>query len=84
MVEGIYTDEEILVVHAIGHPPCEKRRRARYVRPLSFCTSDDGREIDGHFDFLGRGATTLMEDVSLASQSFDTCKYDSRQLGQTG
>ncbi|KAH7105408.1 epsilon DNA polymerase [Auriculariales sp. MPI-PUGE-AT-0066] len=50
MVEGVYNENEILEVHAIGHPPCERRKRAR--------------DIDGHFDFLGKGASTLLDDIT--------------------
>lgn len=53
LVEGDYTEEANLVVIAIGHPPCENREAAR--------------SIYGHIDFLGKGATTLAEDVSLPS-----------------
>lgn len=51
LVEGDYTDEATLAVIAIGHPPCESR--------------DEARSIYGHIDFLGKGATTLAEDVGL-------------------
>lgn len=49
-MEGEYTEDGTLLVIAIGHPPCENREAAR--------------SIFGHIDFLGRGATTLLEDVS--------------------
>ena len=49
-MEGDYTEEATLLVIAIGHPPCENREAAR--------------SIFGHVDFLGKGATTLLEDVS--------------------
>ncbi|KDQ20670.1 hypothetical protein BOTBODRAFT_26684 [Botryobasidium botryosum FD-172 SS1] len=48
LIEGDYTDEDILSVIAIGHPPPERRVIAR--------------SIHGHIDFLGKGATTIMED----------------------
>lgn len=32
LVEGDYTDEEKLTVIALGHPPCERRDVALYVR----------------------------------------------------
>ena len=51
LVEGDYTEDATLLVIAIGHPPCESREAAR--------------SIFGHIDFLGRGATTLLEDVSV-------------------
>ncbi|KAH9951642.1 epsilon DNA polymerase [Amylocystis lapponica] len=54
LIEGDYTDEATFVVIAIGHPPCEKREMAR--------------SIYGHVDFLGKGATTLLEDVQLAAR----------------
>ena len=49
LIEGDYTDDATLQVIAIGHPPCESREAAR--------------SIYGHIDFLGKGATTLAEDV---------------------
>ncbi|KAG9096705.1 hypothetical protein FRC06_008417 [Ceratobasidium sp. 370] len=49
LCEGIYTDEETLSVEAIGHPPSEKR--------------EVSRSIFGHIDFLGKGATTLVEEA---------------------
>ena len=49
LVEGDYTEDATLLVIAIGHPPCESREAAR--------------SIFGHIDFLGKGATTLLEDV---------------------
>ncbi|EIN10433.1 DNA polymerase epsilon subunit B [Punctularia strigosozonata HHB-11173 SS5] len=52
LVEGDYTDDATLIVIAIGHPPCESRETAR--------------SIFGHIDFLGKGATTLLEDAQYA------------------
>ncbi|EJF61186.1 epsilon DNA polymerase [Dichomitus squalens LYAD-421 SS1] len=54
LVEGDYTEDATLLVIAIGHPPCESREAAR--------------SIYGHIDFLGRGATTLLEDKQFASR----------------
>ncbi|KEP55739.1 DNA polymerase epsilon subunit B [Rhizoctonia solani 123E] len=54
LCEGIYTDEETLSVEAIGHPPSEKREVAR--------------SIFGHVDFLGKGATTLVEETKLETR----------------
>ncbi|KAI0702873.1 epsilon DNA polymerase [Cytidiella melzeri] len=54
LIEGDYTEDATLVVIAIGHPPCESREAAR--------------SIYGHIDFLGKGATTLAEDVQLADR----------------
>ncbi|PCH41097.1 DNA polymerase epsilon subunit B [Wolfiporia cocos MD-104 SS10] len=54
LVEGDYTEDATLVVIAIGHPPCESREAAR--------------SIFGHIDFLGKGATTLLEDTQLAAR----------------
>ncbi|KAG8742576.1 DNA-directed DNA polymerase epsilon, subunit B [Ceratobasidium sp. 414] len=51
LCEGIYTDEETLSVEAIGHPPSEKR--------------EVSRSIFGHIDFLGKGATTLVEEAKF-------------------
>ncbi|KAG8960600.1 DNA-directed DNA polymerase epsilon, subunit B [Tulasnella sp. 419] len=48
LVEGDYTEEEILQVIAMGHPPSERREVAR--------------SIYGHIDFLGKGVTTVAED----------------------
>ena len=48
-MEGDYTEDATLVVIAIGHPTCESREAAK--------------SIYGHIDFLGKGATTLVEDV---------------------
>ncbi|KAF8324081.1 hypothetical protein DL93DRAFT_95420 [Clavulina sp. PMI_390] len=48
LVEGDYTDEETLNVIVIGHPPCERRSSAK--------------SVFGHIDFLGKGATTLLEE----------------------
>lgn len=50
MIEGIYTENGTFLVSALGHPPSETRAMAR--------------SIYGHMDFLGKGATTLAEDVS--------------------
>ncbi|GJJ07402.1 hypothetical protein Clacol_001604 [Clathrus columnatus] len=49
LIEGIYNDEEIISVNAIGHPPCERRVQTR--------------SLYGHVDFLGRGVTSVLEDV---------------------
>ncbi|KAI0081719.1 epsilon DNA polymerase [Panus rudis PR-1116 ss-1] len=54
LVEGDYTEDATLIVIAIGHPPCESR--------------DAARSIYGHIDFLGQGATTLLEDAQLANR----------------
>ncbi|THH32936.1 hypothetical protein EUX98_g1271 [Antrodiella citrinella] len=54
LVEGDYTEDETLVVIAIGHPPCESR--------------DSARQVFGHIDFLGVGTATLQEDAQLASR----------------
>ncbi|KAF9534221.1 epsilon DNA polymerase [Crepidotus variabilis] len=48
LVEGEYTQEATLEIVAIGQPPCESRSIAR--------------SIYGHIDFLGKGATSLLED----------------------
>ncbi|KAI0051026.1 DNA polymerase epsilon subunit B [Auriscalpium vulgare] len=48
MVEGDYTENSTFLVIAVGHPPCESRETAR--------------SIFGHIDFLGKGATTPIED----------------------
>ncbi|KAH9938205.1 DNA polymerase epsilon subunit B [Fomitopsis serialis] len=48
LVEGDYTEDATLSVIAVGHPPCESRESAR--------------SIYGHIDFLGKGATTLLEE----------------------
>ncbi|KAL7417965.1 putative epsilon DNA polymerase [Mrakia frigida] len=48
LVEGEYTDEEIMKVIEMGHPPSEKRAVAR--------------SIYGHVDFLGVGATSLKDE----------------------
>ena len=66
LVEGTYTDEEIFLVHAIGHPPCEKRAQTRQVLLpciLDLLSDKSARAIYGHIDFLGKGATTVLEDV---------------------
>ncbi|KAF8528943.1 epsilon DNA polymerase [Hysterangium stoloniferum] len=31
LVEGTYTDDEVVIVNAIGHPPCERRAETRYM-----------------------------------------------------
>ena len=31
LVEGDYTEEETMIVIAIGHPPCESRESAKWV-----------------------------------------------------
>ncbi|KAF8974466.1 DNA polymerase epsilon, subunit B [Flammula alnicola] len=49
LVEGEYTEEATLEIIAIGQPPCESRETAR--------------SIYGHIDFLGKGATSLLEDA---------------------
>ncbi|RDX55559.1 epsilon DNA polymerase [Lentinus brumalis] len=54
LVEGDYTEEATLLVIAIGHPPCENREAAR--------------SLFGHVDFLGKGATTLLEDKQFANR----------------
>ncbi|KAI0832362.1 epsilon DNA polymerase [Trametes gibbosa] len=54
LVEGDYTEDGTLLVIAIGHPPCESRETAR--------------SIFGHVDFLGKGATTLLEDKQSAAR----------------
>ncbi|PIL37097.1 hypothetical protein GSI_00789 [Ganoderma sinense ZZ0214-1] len=54
LVEGEYTEDATLLVIAIGHPPCESREAAR--------------SIFGHIDFLGRGATTLLEDKQFGGR----------------
>ncbi|KAJ7283546.1 DNA polymerase alpha/epsilon subunit B-domain-containing protein [Mycena rebaudengoi] len=51
LVEGEYTEEGSLEIIAIGQPPCETRETAR--------------SIYGHIDFLGKGATSLLEDSQL-------------------
>ncbi|KAL7282368.1 hypothetical protein ACG7TL_003838 [Trametes sanguinea] len=54
LVEGDYTEDATLLVIAIGHPPCESREAAR--------------SIFGHIDFLGKGATTLLEDKQFSAR----------------
>ncbi|KAH9039302.1 DNA polymerase epsilon subunit B [Lactarius pseudohatsudake] len=54
LVEGDYTDNATLSVIAIGHPPCESRETAR--------------SVFGHIDFLGKGATTPLEDTQYAAR----------------
>ncbi|KDR83646.1 hypothetical protein GALMADRAFT_235957 [Galerina marginata CBS 339.88] len=51
LVEGEYTEEATLEIIAIGQPPCESRETAR--------------SIYGHIDFLGKGATSLLEDAQF-------------------
>lgn len=73
LIEGDYTEDETLVVIAIGHPPCETREIAR--------------SIYGHIDFLGQGATTPAEDVShLRSASMEQLltPYAERNYGSYG
>ncbi|EAU84870.2 epsilon DNA polymerase [Coprinopsis cinerea okayama7 len=52
LVEGEYTEEGTLEIIAIGQPPCEPR--------------ETSRSIYGHIDFLGKGATSLLEDRQYA------------------
>ncbi|KAI0270066.1 DNA polymerase epsilon subunit B [Russula aff. rugulosa BPL654] len=52
LVEGDYTENATFSVIAVGHPPCESRETAR--------------SIFGHIDFLGKGATTPLEDTQYA------------------
>jgi DNA polymerase epsilon subunit 2 len=52
LVEGTYTEEATLEIIAIGQPPCEPREVTR--------------SIYGHIDFLGKGATSLLEDSQYA------------------
>ncbi|KAG9044272.1 DNA-directed DNA polymerase epsilon, subunit B [Tulasnella sp. UAMH 9824] len=54
LVEGDYTEEDILQVIAMGHPPSERREVAR--------------SIYGHIDFLGKCATTIVEDEKFQKQ----------------
>ncbi|KAI0251432.1 epsilon DNA polymerase [Lactifluus subvellereus] len=54
LVEGDYTENATFSVIAIGHPPCESRETAR--------------SIFGHVDFLGKGATTPLEDTQYAAR----------------
>ena len=56
LVEGEYTEEATLEIIAIGQPPCEPREIAR--------------SIYGHIDFLGKGSTSLLEDVRRISSLF--------------
>ncbi|KAF9485264.1 DNA polymerase epsilon, subunit B [Pholiota conissans] len=51
LIEGEYTEEATLEIIAIGQPPCESREITR--------------SIYGHIDFLGKGATSLLEDAQL-------------------
>jgi DNA polymerase epsilon subunit 2 len=75
LVEGEYTEEATLEIIAIGQPPCEPRLTARCVFLLLNNGKDFkcvSRSIYGHIDFLGKGATSLLEDVSiLFSVSFE-------------
>lgn len=69
LVEGEYTEEATLEIIAIGQPPCESRHTARCVSSLlnngeNFKLNMIARSIYGHIDFLGKGATSLLEDVS--------------------
>lgn len=54
LVEGEYTEEATLEIIAIGQPPCEPRLTAR--------------SIYGHIDFLGKGATSLLEDAQFQAR----------------
>ncbi|RDB22824.1 DNA polymerase epsilon subunit B [Hypsizygus marmoreus] len=54
LVEGEYTEEAKLEIVAIGQPPCESR--------------DTSRSIYGHIDFLGKGATSLLEDSAFSAR----------------
>ncbi|KAL1706404.1 DNA polymerase alpha/epsilon subunit B-domain-containing protein [Schizophyllum commune] len=54
LVEGEYTPDGALEIIAIGQPPCEPR--------------DVARSIYGHIDFLGKGATSLLEDTQFATR----------------
>ena len=66
LVEGDYTEDATLSVIAVGHPPCESRESARYISMEIWCIVSRliyYRSIYGHIDFLGKGATTLLEDV---------------------
>ncbi|KIY49307.1 DNA polymerase epsilon, subunit B [Fistulina hepatica ATCC 64428] len=51
LVEGEYNEEDTLEVVAIGQPPCESR--------------EVSRSIYGHIDFLGKGATSILEDKTF-------------------
>jgi len=57
LVEGEYTEDGTLEVVAMGQPPCEDRQTAR--------------SIYGHIDFLGKGATSLLEDLA-SEKNFQT------------
>jgi len=66
-VEGEYTEDATLDIIAIGQPPCEPRDMGRYT--VTKARSDvvlslRYRSIYGHIDFLGKGATSLVEDAS--------------------
>ncbi|KAK2466285.1 hypothetical protein APHAL10511_001927 [Amanita phalloides] len=52
LVEGEYTEDDSLEVIAMGQPPCEPR--------------ETSRSIYAHIDFLGKGATSLMEDAKYS------------------
>lgn len=52
LIEGEYTEDATLKVIAIGQPPSEPRATAR--------------SIYGHIDFLGKGATSILQDAHLA------------------
>ncbi|KAF8205068.1 DNA polymerase alpha/epsilon subunit B-domain-containing protein [Pholiota molesta] len=51
LIEGEYTEEATLEIIAIGQPPCESRETTK--------------SIYGHIDFLGKGATSLLEDAQF-------------------
>jgi len=70
LVEGEYTEEATLEIIAIGQPPCEPRLTARCVFFKYYQTTGRNvnvitRSIYGHIDFLGKGATSLLEDVGI-------------------
>lgn len=67
LVEGDYTEDQTFIVIAIGHPPCESRQTARWAKISWFWLTSLTfiRSIYGHVDFLGKGATTPLEDVSF-------------------
>ncbi|KAF8351368.1 DNA polymerase alpha/epsilon subunit B-domain-containing protein [Amanita rubescens] len=52
LVEGEYNEDDTLEVIAMGQPPCEPR--------------ETSRSIYAHIDFLGQGATSLMEDAKYS------------------
>lgn len=78
LVEGTYTDEAALLVNAIGHPPCERRADTRQVFSfrylVSFQITTSSRAIYSHIDFLGKGATTVLEDVMQHLVIFHPCQ----------